>query len=111
MMRLASVAASESARAANEGRYQEFVDVADQHLAEFRTSTPRLAPDMDGPIIEKSAAVERSIGFLLTRLRRSPVLDRSFQDFLRLLHDAAERVADLASASNRKYFDERCDEV
>jgi hypothetical protein len=70
-----------------------------------------LSAETDAQVIEKSAAVERSIGVLLARLRRSPSTDRPFRDFVQLLPGAAERVVDLASPSNMKYFDERRREV
>jgi hypothetical protein len=111
VMRLASVAASDAARIVNEARYAEFVDVADSHLAELRSAIPRVAPETDMDLIQQSSAVERSVGYLLVRLRRSPVLDRSWFDFATVLHEAAERVATFASTAEPAYQTERNAEV
>lgn len=111
VVRLACVAASVGARQANAARYPEFVDMADQHFSEFRTHVPRLAADTDFAVIEKCGAVERSVGWALTRLRRAPRLDRSWPELALNLHEAAERVDDLAAAAAGDYYAERREEV
>jgi hypothetical protein len=111
VMRLASVAASDAARIANEERYREFVDVADSHMAEFRTAIPRLAPESDIDLIQQSNAVERSVGYLLVQLRRSPTLNRKWIDFANVLHEAAERVAAFTATAEPIYQSERNAEV
>ncbi|MGE0815839.1 MAG: DUF4062 domain-containing protein [Vicinamibacterales bacterium] len=111
VMRLASVASSGAARAADETRYGEFVDIADSHLAELRTSIPRLNPDDDLDLTQQFSAVERSISYLLVRLRRTPTLDRPWPAFARVLHEAAERVALFAATAESAYNAERAVEV
>jgi hypothetical protein len=101
----------DAARIANEARYGEFVDVADSHLAELRTAIPRLAPDTDIDLIQQSSGVERSVGYLLVRLRRSPTLDRPWSDFAIVLHEAAERIATFAATAEPVYNAERNAEV
>ena len=111
VMRLACVAASAAARSVNEARYGEFVDIADSHLSELRSSIPRLAPETDIDLIQQSSAVERSLGYVLVRLRRSPALDRPWTDFTLVLHEAAERVSSFAATAEPAYYVEREAEV
>lgn len=111
VMRLACVAGSDLARAANQSRYGEFVDAADLHLSDFRTQVTRLSVDPDLDTVTKCADVERSLAYAVLRLRRGPSLDRSWREFIGILGDAAERVNALAETVSRDYYAERVGEV
>jgi hypothetical protein len=111
VMRLASVAASPAAQDANADRYPEFVDVADQHLAELRAQATRLGPNTDLSVAEKLTEVERGIAWAVARLRRSPRLDRPWLEFAVVLAQIAERVDALAKAAGPDYYSSRLSEV
>lgn len=111
VMRLACVAASPAARAENQARYPEFVDIADQHLAELRTQATRLAADSDPLVMAKLIEVERGIAWAIGRLRRAPQLDRPWIQFVAPLHQTAERVNSLAEAASPGYYTSRLSEV
>ncbi|MFL6207492.1 MAG: DUF4062 domain-containing protein [Pyrinomonadaceae bacterium] len=111
VMRLACVAGSDLARASNQSRYSEFIDVADLHLSDFRTQVTRLSADSDLAIITKCADVERGLAFAIVRLRRGPSLDRSWPEFIGILHQLAERVNTLAELVSHDYYSGRVGEV
>jgi hypothetical protein len=97
VMRLFCVASSDAARRANASRYAEFVDIADLHIAELRLYTSRLGPSAPSRLIGLCAEVERRLGWLLTRLRREPYLDRGWGEYLSVLRESSQSVAALAS--------------
>ena len=111
VMRLACVAGSDLARAANQPRYPEFVDIADLHLSDFRTQVTRLAGDSDIDTITKCSDVERGLAWAIVRLRRGPSLDRSWREFVGELCNLAERVNALAESASRDYYSGRVGEV
>jgi hypothetical protein len=111
VMRLACVAGSDLARAANESRYSEFVDMADLHLSELRSQVSRLSADTDIDARSKCADVERGLAWALLRLRRGPSLDRSWREFVIELRRIAERVAALAQTLSGDYYVQRTEEV
>ena len=107
VMRLSCVAGSDMARDANQSRYAEFVDVADQHFSDFRTQVTRLADDPDLDTITKCSDVERGVSWAIVLLRRRPILDRTWREFVAALRDLAERVDILADTVSRDYYRER----
>lgn len=111
VMRLACVAGSGLARAANQSRYPEFVDLADLHLIDFRTQVTRLAGDSDINTITKCGDVERGLAWAIVRLRRGPSLDRGWGEFVGDLCNLAERVNALAESVSREYYSGRVAEV
>jgi hypothetical protein len=111
VMRLACVAGSELARAVNQSRYTEFVDVADLHLSEFRTQVTRLSDDSDLDVITKCAEVERGLAWAILRLRREPKLDRSWREFIGSMRGLAERINALAEVVSGDYYAKRIKEV
>ncbi len=111
VMRLASVAASPAARTANQARYPEFVDIADQHLAELRAQTTRLVADTDPGVLARLTEVDRGISWAIGRLRRGPQLDRPWAQFIAPLRQAAERVNALAEVASPDYYASRLSEV
>lgn len=111
LMRLTGYAGSEEVRKANAGRHLEFVDIADQHLSEFKHQTTRLSYDSDFHLMEAANGVERALGLLLTRLRRDGGHNPSWAEFLGLLHHAAERVEALITQVSREYVEKRRAEV
>jgi hypothetical protein len=58
VMRLTCVAGSDLARAANENRYDEFVDIADEHFSDFRLQVTRLAQDSAITTVKACSEVE-----------------------------------------------------
>ena len=92
VMRLTSVASSPAALRVNLDRYPEFVDIADQHLADLRTQTTRLSVTDAARIAKTVGEVERGIAWAIGRLRRGPKLDRSWPDFATMLVEIAGRV-------------------
>jgi len=111
IMRLACVAGSDLARAANNSRYSEFVDMADFHLSDLRSQVSRLSTDTDIDARAKCADVERGLAWALLRLRRGPSLDRSWRELLIELRRIAERVSALAELLSGDYYAERVEEV
>lgn len=104
VMRLTSVAASPAALRVNLDRYPEFVDIADQHLADLRTQITRLSV-ADGPgIVKTRGEVERGIAWAIARLRRGPTLDRSWPEFATMLVEIAGRVDALAKSVSPEYY-------
>src|SRR5262245_43219539 len=104
VMRLTCVAGSDLARAANQGRYREFVDVADSHFSDFKVQVTRLGADPDLETITKSADVERGLGWAILRLRREASLDRTWHEFLGTLCGLAERINGLAESVSYDYY-------
>jgi hypothetical protein len=111
VMRLACVAGSDRARAVNQPRYKEFVDMADIHLSEYRTQVTRLSADSDLDTLSKCGDVERSLAWQILRLRRDPSLDRGWHEFVGTLRDTAERVNTLAETISHDYYAARVGEV
>jgi hypothetical protein len=111
IMRLFCVSASKRARAVNESRYNEFVDIADQHLNELRIQVTRLAFDARSDIIPMCVDVERSLAWAFTRLRRGPTLDRHWFEYTADLLNAARRVDALANAAGGIHYASRAEEV
>jgi hypothetical protein len=107
LMRLSCVAGGDLARDANQSRYAEFVDIADQHFSDFRTQVTRLADDPDLDTIKKCSDVERGVSWAIVLLRRSPTLDRTWREFVTVLRDLAERVDILADTVSKDYYRER----
>jgi len=111
LMRLTGYAGSEEVRIANAGRHLEFVNMADQHLSDFRNQITRLATESNFELMETAEAVERGLGHLLTRLRGEGELNPPWADCLVLLHRIAERVEALITEVSSKYVEERRGEV
>jgi hypothetical protein len=111
VMRLACVAGSDAARTANQQRYGEFVDIADEHFSDFKAQVNRLSTDADFDTISKSSDVERGLAWAIVRLRRGPTLDRSWSGMVTKLLDLAERINALADTVSRTYYEERIQEV
>jgi len=91
LMRLVCVAGNDAARVVNEPRYPEFVDVADLHLAELKTHVTRIIAQISLEAIRRYETVERHMSYVLLRLRRGPKLDRSWNEFSKLLANLAEQ--------------------
>jgi hypothetical protein len=111
VMRLACVAGSDLARAASKPRYGEFVDMLELHFNDFRIQVTRLAADPDLDIIAKCGDVERGLAWALVRLRREPMLDRTWRRLVGDLRLLAERVDALAEAASRDYYYRRAGEI
>ena len=111
IMRLAVVAGSPRARSANEPRYDEFVDIADAHLADLRTQLTRLGADAAIELAAAGESVERGIAWALTRLRRAPHMNPAWIEFMPRLHEIAEKVDNLATSASAEYYRMRLAEV
>jgi hypothetical protein len=111
LMRVVNVAGSDRARTANRARYTEFVDMADQHFADFRVQVTRVTDGANADIIKQCMELERSFGWTLTRLRREPSLDRPWRQFAALMAAAAEKVHLLASTASPEYYSQRQAEI
>lgn len=111
VMRLFNVASGDRVREANRARYGEFVDMADQHLSEFRVQVTRLAAEPDAQLLKSSSEVENGLAWALTRLRRRPELDRPRRDFVQVIADVAEKTNALAELATPDYYASRRQEV
>jgi hypothetical protein len=111
IMRLLSVAGSDRAQIANADRYQEFVDIADLHLAELRAQLMRLTPNTSPDIGGLCLDVERRVAWVLTRLRRSPSLDRSWTEYANMMRELADTVHILNTALGQEYYLQRAREA
>ncbi len=111
VMRLACVSGSPAARRANEPRYPEFVDIADQHLSDFRGYIARLSADRDAEFPRRCVDVESSLAWAVTRLRRTSVLGTPWAEFVQILWKLAARVDALAAMASPEYYATRVDEV
>jgi hypothetical protein len=111
LMRLACVSGSEAARVVNKSRYPEFVDVADLHLAEFRTHVDRITAHIGSDAVQKCLLVERHLAYILVRLRRAPNLDRSWREIVSLLGNLAAQIHELGEYLCRDYYNKRVEEV
>jgi Domain of unknown function (DUF4062) len=85
--RLACVSGSPSARRTNEPRYPESVDIADQHLSDFRGQITRLSSDRDAEFPNRCPEVESDLARAVTRLRRTTVLGTPWLEFVQILID------------------------
>lgn len=61
VMRMFNVAGGERVREANRSRYEEFVNMADQHLSEFRVQVTRLAAEPDSQLLKSCSEVENGL--------------------------------------------------
>ena len=111
VMRLACVSGSPAARRVNEPRYPEFVDIADQHLSDFRGQIARLSTDRDAEFPRRCAEVESDLAWAVTRLRRTTVLGTPWREFAQILWKLAGRVDALAAMASPEYYATRVDEV
>jgi Domain of unknown function (DUF4062) len=111
VMRLACVSGSPSAKRVNEPRYPEFVDIADQHLSDFRGQIARLSSDRDAEFPRRCAEVESDLAWAVTRLRRTTVLGTPWREFVQILRKLAGRVDALAAMASPDYYAARVDEV
>jgi hypothetical protein len=111
IMRLLCVAGSDLARTANAHRYQEFVDIADLHLSEFRAHLTRLTPTASSNIGGICLDVERRVAWVLTRLRRAPGLDRSWREYASIMRETADVVDALDTALGQEYYLQRAMET
>ena len=111
VMRMFNVAGGDSVREANRSRYEEFVDMADQHLSEFRVQVTRLAGEPDSQLVKGCSEVENGLAWALTRLRRGPELDRLWRDFAPIMAKLAEKTNALAQLATPDYYASRCQEV
>jgi hypothetical protein len=80
IMRLFCVSGSDAARSVNAPRYDEFVSIADQHLKELGAQITRLVATRDVAISVVASDMERKLIWAVERLRREPVLDRSWSE-------------------------------
>jgi len=106
-LRLYCVAGSDLARSVNSPRYPEFVDVADQHVDDFRTHLTRIYSSAETETITDASKIEKDFKWSVTRLRREPELDRKWEAFAAILLELAERVHALANKVAREYY-EKC---
>jgi hypothetical protein len=104
VMRLACVSGSPEARTANEPRYGEFVDIADQHLSELRGQIARLSAARNADFSNRCAEVEGQLAWAIMRLRRSAVLGTSWREFVVVLRTLSDRVAALAASAAPDYY-------
>jgi hypothetical protein len=111
LMRLLNVAGGDRVRSANSARYAEFVDMAEQHFADFRIQVTRLSDSTEGDIIRQCMDLENSVGWALTRLRREPRLDRTWHEFARFMAGVGERVHLLADTAAAAYYASRREEI
>jgi hypothetical protein len=111
LMRLVNVGGGDRARTANSQRYAEFVDIADQHFADFRIQVSRATDGTDADIVKQCTDLEGRFGWALTRLRREPCLDRPWRQFAALMAGAGEKVHLLASTASPEYYSRRRGEV
>jgi hypothetical protein len=108
---MACTAASDLTRRANEALYNESVDIADQHLSDFRVQVTRLGGDEDPDFTKRCADVEAGLASAITRLRRGPTLDRPWHEFAQRLVTLAERVNTAAADGAPDYYKTRVQEV
>jgi len=85
IMRLFCVAGSDAARQVNATRYDEFLNVADQHLKELGGQITRLVATQDAAVSIEASDVEKRLAWAVERLRRKPALDRSWSEMARHL--------------------------
>jgi hypothetical protein len=111
LMRLLNVAGGDHVRTVNSPRYGEFVDMADQHFADFRIQVTRLAGATEAEIARQCMDLENSFGWSLTRLRRGPELDRSWAVFATLMAGLGERVHLLGETAAPSYYASRRGEL
>ena len=111
LMRLLNVAGGDRVRTANSARYTEFVDMADQHFADFRIQVTRLTGEAEADILQQCVDLENSFGWALTRLRREPRLDRPWHQFAAFMSGVGEKVHHLASTASPEYYARRRDEI
>lgn len=64
LMRLVNVAGGYRTRTANSQRYAEFVDMADQHFADFRIQVTRATDGTDADIVKQYTDLEARFGWL-----------------------------------------------
>jgi hypothetical protein len=69
LMRLLYVASSDLARNANAERYHEFVDLAEQHLADFKSRKASFVTLFDQRFKEQLDSLEMRLSWMLGRLR------------------------------------------
>jgi hypothetical protein len=110
-MRLFNVASGDKVKEVNRPRYDEFVDMADQHFRDFRIQVTRLIEEPSSELIRMCAKVESGLSWALTRLRREPVLDRPWRDFVLIMAELAERATALAEPATPNYSASRQKEV
>ena len=111
VMRLACVSGSPAARTVNEPRYGEFVDIADQHLSEFRGQIARLSVERGADFPNRCAEIENRLAWAITRLRRSTVLGTPWCEFAVVLRTLGDRVAALAADAAPDYYAARTSEA
>ena len=111
VMRMFNVAGGDRVREANRSRYEEFVDMADQHLSEFRMQVTRLASEPDTQLLSSCSEAENGLAWTITRLRRGPTLDRARGDFVVIMAGLAEKVNTLAEVATPDYYATRRREV
>ena len=111
VMRLACVSGSPVARTVNEPRYGEFVDIADQHLSEFRGQIARLSTERGSDFPNRCAEVENRLAWAIMRLRGSTVLGTPWREFAVVLRTLGDKVAALAVSAAQDYYAARTSEA
>lgn len=111
VMRLACVSGSPAARRVNEPRYGEFVDIADQHLSEFRGQIARLSGESSADFSNRCAEVEARLAWAVMRLRRSTLLGTPWREFVPVLRKLGDTVDALAADAAPEYYPARRSEV
>ena len=111
LMRLLNVEGGDAVRAANQARYTEFVDMAEQHFADFRIQVTRLPGEGAADTVRQCIALEKSFGWALTRLRRAPDLDHPWHEFATFMAGVGESVHAVAQTAIPVYYAARRDEV
>jgi Effector-associated domain 1 len=74
LMRLLYVATGNLVRTVNAARYPEFINIAEQHFADFRSHIARFSTVLDVQLNELSLQIERRLSWVLWRLKSGPDL-------------------------------------
>ena len=111
LMRLACVAGIDSARAVNQARYNEFVDIADLHFSDFRLQVARLLNGENHDNSKKCDDLDRALSWAIVRLRRGPAIDRNWLEFIKILYDISEKVNVLCNFVDQNYYLASIDQV
>ena len=111
IMRLACVSASPAARRANKSRYGDFIDLADEHLSNYRVQLARLTAGGHDGFVNLCADLDVRLAWAINRLRRSSTLSTPWKDFVPTLAKLADDVSEVAARAAPKYFEDRVSEV
>jgi|tagenome__1003787_1003787.scaffolds.fasta_scaffold20831542_2 hypothetical protein len=111
IMRLIYVSSSKIAYQANAERYQEFIEMAEQHFDEMKSLVLRFTSDIGTDLHRLSCDIELQHSSMIRRLKRDPSLNAEKIHYLDKMCDVARQIEEFSLNTCEIYYSQSANHV